>query len=39
VIIGFQDTVENVGDVFFGTQCNSYTGLQGLMGKTGLFLN
>jgi len=23
LIIGFQDTVENVGDVFFGTQCSS----------------
>jgi len=22
LIIGFQDTVENVGDVFFGTQCS-----------------
>jgi len=22
LVIGFQDTVENVGDVFFGTQCN-----------------
>ena len=23
-IIGFQDTVENVGNVFFGTQCSPY---------------
>ena len=22
-MFGFQDTVENVGDVFFGTQCRS----------------
>jgi len=25
LIIGFQVTVENVGDVFFGTQCTSLT--------------
>jgi len=26
LVIGFQVTVENVGDVFFGTQCSfSYT--------------
>jgi len=25
LIIGFQVTVENVGNVFFGTQCNTKT--------------